>query len=184
MSSRGKKLVQMAYENVAKRVEHKFLKSDHFYIEVDSMHSAIGNKKRHIPVYSLQDWWIIFRLARSVKKCRNITEMKLSDFKDMTDIATLRIVKNELEDDIKGKLGEYQAGFTAGSHKGGKETDSEIQDCKRSPAGKLYIIDSLQDLPRKDTKAVGKKPKNGVPNKSRSLIYTEFCRRSGHDCTG
>ena len=52
-------------------MEHKFLESGHSYMEVDSMHSAIENAKKFVPLYSMQDWPAIFRIAQS-KRLRNM----------------------------------------------------------------------------------------------------------------
>lgn len=80
-------------------VEHKFLESGHSFMEVDSMHSAIETTKRYFPVFTIQDWLNIFKLARS-KRVRNkkgsaykVFQMLFSDFRDLTDLSQ-NIIKN------------------------------------------------------------------------------------------
>jgi len=49
------------------QIEHKFMESGHSTMEVDSMHSAIENAKRNVPIYTVQDWLTIFQVARSTR---------------------------------------------------------------------------------------------------------------------
>uniref|UniRef100_A0A6P7G7I4 Uncharacterized protein LOC114338671 n=1 Tax=Diabrotica virgifera virgifera TaxID=50390 RepID=A0A6P7G7I4_DIAVI len=80
-------------------IEHKFLESGHTFMEVDSMHSAIEKAKKYVPVYTIQDWFNIFRIARS-RRVRNkkstgynVRQMNFSDFRDLTDLST-KLIKN------------------------------------------------------------------------------------------
>ncbi|XP_063225537.1 uncharacterized protein LOC134532706 [Bacillus rossius redtenbacheri] len=84
-------------------IEHKFLESGHTYMEVDSMHSAIEKAKKYVPVYSMQDWLVIFRIARS-KRLRNkrnepyiVKELKYSDFYNIQQLTQL-LMKNTTKD--------------------------------------------------------------------------------------
>lgn len=86
-----------------KTVEHKFLESGHTFMEVDSMHSAIERAKRCIPVYTMQDWLSIFRVARS-KRLRNktsapytIKEMTFTDFVNLQDLSNT-LIRNRTKD--------------------------------------------------------------------------------------
>lgn len=48
-------------------VEHKFMEKGHSYMECDSMHSSIESAKRHVSVFSINDWINIFLTARSCR---------------------------------------------------------------------------------------------------------------------
>jgi len=79
-------------------ITHNFMESGHSYMEVDSMHSTIESAKKNVPVYTMQDWLTICRLARSNrhnKKCSNYTaqELKYTDFLDLKSLANI-IMKN------------------------------------------------------------------------------------------
>lgn len=84
-------------------IEHKFLESGHSYMEADSMHSAIEHAKKYIPVYTIQDWLNIFRIARS-KRNRNrqsepyhVRELKFNEFYDLKALSEL-LIKNRSKD--------------------------------------------------------------------------------------
>ena len=47
-------------------INHKYLKSGHTFIEVDSRHSTIENED-FVPVYSVSDWINVMRRARSTR---------------------------------------------------------------------------------------------------------------------
>ncbi|XP_072375619.1 uncharacterized protein [Diabrotica undecimpunctata] len=85
-------------------VQHNFLESGHSYMEVDSMHSAIENAKKNVPVYTMHDWLNIFRLARS-KRGRNkrsdpynVQELRYNDFLDIKTLAA-NTLKNRTIDE-------------------------------------------------------------------------------------
>jgi len=71
------------------KIEHKFLESGHTMMEVDSMHSAIENAKRNVPVFSVHDWITLFKTARSNrnrnknKKRYIVEELSYNDFVDL-----------------------------------------------------------------------------------------------------
>lgn len=88
-------------------IEHKFLESGHSYMEVDSMHSAIEKQKKNVPVYTIQDWLTIFRLARSKRlKSKanpyNIAQMRYTDFLDLSKLS--EIIKNKNLDENGEKV--------------------------------------------------------------------------------
>lgn len=91
-------LVQTTHLEV---IEHKFLESGHSYMEVDSMHSAIEKAKKFVPVFTMQDWLTIFRLARSKglkgKSPYEVKEMKFKDFVDLKQLSKDKI-KNKNRD--------------------------------------------------------------------------------------
>lgn len=90
-------------------VEHKFMEKGHSYMEVDSMHSAIESAKKHVSVYSMQDWLNIFHIARSNrlrnKMCKpyNIKQLKYSDFIDFKKLAK-DMIKNRYKDETGAKV--------------------------------------------------------------------------------
>ena len=75
-------------------IQHNFLESDNSYMEADSIHSAIENAKRNVPVYTMHDWLNIFRLARSNRGRNkrsdqyNVHELKYNDSFDLKALAT------------------------------------------------------------------------------------------------
>lgn len=88
-----------------KVIEHKFLESGHSYMEADSMHSAIEKAKKFVPVYTVQDWLSIFRVARS-KRNKNSTsgpykvnEMKFIDFYDLKQLSSI-LIANKSKDTL------------------------------------------------------------------------------------
>lgn len=66
-------LVQTSHLDV---IEHKYLESGHTHMEVDSMHSAIENQMRLMPMYSMIDLCNVIRLARSNRKLSKIKTPK------------------------------------------------------------------------------------------------------------
>lgn len=90
-------------------IEQKFLEPGHTYMEVDSMHSCIESAKKFVPVYCMQDWLSILRIARSkgkygrIKKKQvnkspySVKEMKFDDFFDLKNLAN-KIVCNRNRD--------------------------------------------------------------------------------------
>jgi hypothetical protein len=62
------------------------MESVYSMMEVDSMHSAIENAKRNVPIYTVQDWLTIFQVARSSRnknKSKPPYEVKEMHFKDL-----------------------------------------------------------------------------------------------------
>lgn len=65
------------------RIQHNFLEKGHSYMEVDSMHSAIGNAKKNIAIYTMNDLLNAFRMAHLTEleiKRANLTHAKNCDF--------------------------------------------------------------------------------------------------------
>lgn len=89
------------------KIEHKFLESGHTMIEVDSMHSAIENAKRNVPVFSVHDWITLFKTARSNrnrnknKKPYIVEELSYKDFVDLQKLSALLIKNKTLDTDDK-----------------------------------------------------------------------------------
>lgn len=90
-------------------INHNFMEKGHSYMEVDSMHSAIESAKKYIPVYTMQDWLNIFKIARS-KRGRNsisgeynVEEFSYSDIKDLKELAS-KIIKNTSLDSDGNKV--------------------------------------------------------------------------------
>jgi len=84
------------------KVEHKFMEIGHSMMEVDSMHSAIEKSKKHVPVFTVQDWVTVFKTAESTRN-RNknkglytytVTELGFQDFVNL-QLLTMTLVKNE-----------------------------------------------------------------------------------------
>lgn len=87
-------------------IEQKFLESGHSYMEVDSMHSATERAQKYVPVYTMQDWLTIFRMARtsrSNKKAYNVVELKFSDFLDLEQLSK-SLIKNKLKNTAGEKV--------------------------------------------------------------------------------
>jgi len=83
-----------------KKIEHKFMESGHSMMEVDSMHSAIEKSKKHVPIFTVQDWVTVFKTARSTRN-RNknkgpytVTELGFQYFVNLQLLATT-LVKNK-----------------------------------------------------------------------------------------
>lgn len=79
------------------------MESGHSMMEVDSMHSAIENAKRNVPIYAVQDWLTIFQVARSTRN-RNkskppyeVKEMQYKDFMNLQKLSSL-LIKNKKVD--------------------------------------------------------------------------------------
>ena len=90
-----------------KVIEHTFLESGHSSMEANSMHSSIENAKKFVPVYTIQDWLSIFRMARS-KRNKNaardpykVKELKFSDFYDLKHLSS--ILTGNKTKDTEGK---------------------------------------------------------------------------------
>lgn len=87
------------------QIEHTFMENGHSMMEVDSMHSAIENAKRNVPIYVVQDWLTIFQVARSTRN-RNkskppydilyiiVKEMQYKDFMNLQKRFSL-LIKNK-----------------------------------------------------------------------------------------
>ncbi|KAF6212581.1 hypothetical protein GE061_013106 [Apolygus lucorum] len=98
-------LVQTTHLEV---IEQKFLVSGQSYMEVDSMYSAIEAAKKQVPVYSIQDWITIFKLARSnrlrsINGPYHVKEITFPDFFDLKVLADL-LIKNRTKDENKEKV--------------------------------------------------------------------------------
>ncbi|CAG9822128.1 unnamed protein product [Phaedon cochleariae] len=99
-------LVQNSSLNI---IEHNFLESGHSCMEIDSMHSAIENAKRNVPVYTMHDWLNIFRMARSNRGRNkrsppyNVHELKYKDFLDLKKLAS-RTFKNRSIDESGNRV--------------------------------------------------------------------------------
>uniref|UniRef100_A0A6P7FGF5 Uncharacterized protein LOC114330033 n=1 Tax=Diabrotica virgifera virgifera TaxID=50390 RepID=A0A6P7FGF5_DIAVI len=71
----------------------------HSYMEVDSMHSATERAQKYVPVYTMQDWLTVFRMARttsSKKKPFVVQELKYKDFLDLEGLS--KLIKNKTRD--------------------------------------------------------------------------------------
>ncbi|KAI4454145.1 dna-directed rna polymerases i ii and iii subunit rpabc2 [Holotrichia oblita] len=79
------------------------MEKGHSYMEVDSMHSAIETAKKHVPVYLMNDWLNIFRMARSSGGRKKVSilyetqELRYDDFYDLKKLAAT-FVKNRNRD--------------------------------------------------------------------------------------
>ncbi|KAF6208159.1 hypothetical protein GE061_016610 [Apolygus lucorum] len=85
-----------------KSIEHKFLWSGHTQMEADSMHSAIESAEANVPVYSVQGWMMIMRMARSARnneKCKpyHVRELKFGDMVDLKKLSAM-LMTNRLND--------------------------------------------------------------------------------------
>ncbi|KAE9544349.1 hypothetical protein AGLY_001528 [Aphis glycines] len=102
------------------QIEHKFMESGHSMMEVDSMHSAIENAKRNVPIYGAQDWLTIFQVARSTRN-RNkskppyeVKEMQYKDFMNLQKLSSLFLKNKKVDTDgnimnwLKVKCLEYR----------------------------------------------------------------------------
>lgn len=101
-------LMHIVQETEIEVIEQKFLESGHSYMEVDSMHSAIERAKKFIPVYTMQDWISIFKVARS-NRLRNknsqgyqVLELKFDDFLDLRSLS--KKFKNKSRNTEKEKV--------------------------------------------------------------------------------
>ncbi|KAJ8934545.1 hypothetical protein NQ314_013286 [Rhamnusium bicolor] len=90
-------------------LQHNFLEKGHFYMEVDSMHSAIETAKKNVDIYTMNDLLNIFKLARS-KRIRNkksspyyVKELRFQDFLDLKSLASV-FLKNRIKDDAGNKV--------------------------------------------------------------------------------
>jgi len=85
------------------QIEHTFMESGHSMMEVDSMHSAIENAKRNVPIYAVQDWLTIFQVARSTqnrnksKPSYKVKEMQYKDFINLQQLSS-SLIKNKKVD--------------------------------------------------------------------------------------
>lgn len=80
-------------------IEHKYLESGHTHMEVDSIHSAIENQMRLMPVFSMIDLCNVIRLARSTRNKKKGTVVKKPYepiLMNHTDILDLKDLKNNL----------------------------------------------------------------------------------------
>lgn len=86
-------------------IEQKFLESGNSFMEVDSMHSAIERQKRFLPVYCVNDWINIFKLARSTRgrnkdKPPYITqEIKFEEFLDLKMLSETLVKNRNIDED-------------------------------------------------------------------------------------
>ena len=82
-------------------IEQKFLESGHSYMEADSMHSAIEEKKKHIDVFSVHHWVNVMKQARLSNKKRKIHKSSYSvkelNFKDFFYLKMLSAKLNKIE---------------------------------------------------------------------------------------
>jgi len=102
------------------QIQHTFMESGHSMMEVDSMHSAIENAKRNVPIYAVQDWLTIFQVARSTRN-RNkskppyeVKEMQYKEFMNLQKLSSLLIKNKKVDTDgnimtwLKVKCFEYR----------------------------------------------------------------------------
>lgn len=102
------------------QIQHTFMESGHSMMEVDSMHSAIENAKRNVPIYTVQDWLTIFQVARSTRN-RNkskppyeVKEMQYKDIMNLQKLSSLLIKNKKVDTDgnimtwLKVKCFEYR----------------------------------------------------------------------------
>ncbi|KAJ2950557.1 hypothetical protein O0L34_g8802 [Tuta absoluta] len=87
-----------------KIIDHKFMESGHSYMEVDSMHSAIENAKKHATIFAMPDLLTIFRNARKKQTVKTTTgqkitkenykvkEFKYNEFYDLKSLASSMFV--------------------------------------------------------------------------------------------
>lgn len=86
-------IVQVTHLEV---IEHKYLESGHTHMEVDSMHSAIENQMRLMPIFSMIDLCNVIRLARSNRKLNKKKTAKkpyepiVMSYSDILDLKELR----------------------------------------------------------------------------------------------
>lgn len=87
-------------------IEHKYLESGHTHMEVDSMHSAIENQMRLMPIFSMIDFCNVIRLARSnrklnkkktAKKPYEPIVMSNSDILDLKDLRNNLMVNRSID---------------------------------------------------------------------------------------
>lgn len=95
-------LMYMVQNTQLNIIEQKFLEPGHSMMECDSMHSTIEAQKKHIPVYLMNDWLNIFRMARSTRtkksnKPYSVTELKFNDFLDLSALS-MTIIRNKRRD--------------------------------------------------------------------------------------
>jgi len=80
-------------------------------MELDSMHSAIENAKRNVPVFSVHDWITLFKTARSNrnrnknKKPYIVEELSYEDFVDLQKLSALLIKNKTFDTDDKKLIG-------------------------------------------------------------------------------
>jgi hypothetical protein len=89
-------------------IEQKFLESGHSFMEVDSMHSSIESKKKFMPIYCVNDYINIFKLARASKSKSNkppyrTCQLSFSDFLDLKNLSD-QLIKNKNVDDNGKKI--------------------------------------------------------------------------------
>ncbi|KAI4464977.1 dna-directed rna polymerases i ii and iii subunit rpabc2 [Holotrichia oblita] len=84
-------------------LQHNFMEKCHSYMEVDSMHSAIETAIKYVPVYLMNDWLNIFRMARSSGGRKKVSipyetqELRYDDFYNLKKL-TATFVRNRNHD--------------------------------------------------------------------------------------
>lgn len=82
------------------KIKFKFMESSHSMMEVDSIHSAIEKSKKHVLVFTVQDWVTFFKTARlTINLNKNkgpctVTELGFQDFVNL-QILAMTLVKNK-----------------------------------------------------------------------------------------
>ena len=85
-------------ESPAEVITHKYLQKGHTQNEGDSMHACIEREIRSLPIFSLDQYYMLARAAKKTVPLYDVTEMTASDFLDFKTMSKfLRYVNVDAE---------------------------------------------------------------------------------------